>query len=718
VGDFLEYAIRGIPIGCVFALLAVGLVLTFKTSGVFNLAFAAQAYASAAVFYVVRKEHEWPLIPAAILPIFIVSPAIGILLDRMLYRYQRTAGSLAKLITSLGLLVAIPELVKLFFGQGSKPNPPALWWVKRTDQFLWPEGSRYVLDAGQIATLVATGIVVVGLTLLFRGGGLGLRMRAVVESPRLVQLQGINSERVSLVAWILSSILAGLAGVLIAPLSAQLDPLDFFALLVAAIAACVFGNLTSVVLTFVGGILLGILQAELAGFLPTDSILARGLRPSLPFAVLFVLVLVKSVARSSGDVPDPMSGVDPPPAPPASTLRPPWMTNATRAFGVGAAAIGLFLALFVIDDYWLSLVTGGVALAVVLLSIVVTTGIGGTISLCQVTFAAIGAFTTAQLVDRYDMSVVVAMLIGALLAAVIGAILGFPVIRLSGIYPALATLAFALMFESVIVPLDWVSGGASPVKVPRPLMFGIDMANDRPYLIFMCICLTILCLAVIAIRTGTTGRYLDALRGSEPAAAAVGIHPYRSRLVAFVVGAGIAGFGGGLIAGYAGQANYDSNFTFYFGLVWLVLVITTGFRSVQAAVTGGITFFIFPALLDRLFTWPGNYLASHPDVTGFPKSVLDSIKPEWALGVAFILFGFGALTYAKHPEGIIEAQTTKSIRRTLLFVDKRRGGTLAAQEAAIELEQARGTVDLERPPDLSDEDSPHAGADPPAEVSR
>ena len=213
----------------------------------------------------------------------------------MLYRHQRTAGSLAKLITSLGLLVAIPEIIQLIIGNDAKKNPPALWWVKRTDQFLWPEGSRYVLDAGQIATLISTAIVVVALTLLFRGGGLGLRMRAVVESPRLVQLQGINSERVSLMAWILSSILAGLAGVLIAPLSAQLDPLDFFTLLVAAIAACVFGNLTSIVMTFVGGLLLGILQAELAGFLPTDSIVARGLRPSLPFAVLFVLVLVKQV---------------------------------------------------------------------------------------------------------------------------------------------------------------------------------------------------------------------------------------------------------------------------------------------------------------------------------------------------------------------------------------------------------------------------------------
>ena len=282
------------------------------------------------------------------------------------------------------------------------------------------------------------------------------------------------------------------------------------------------------------------------------------------------------------------------------------------------------------------------------------------------------------------------MVVGALLAAAVGALLGFPIIRLAGIYPALATLAFALMFESVIVPLEWVSGGDVPVPVPRPLIGSIDMASDRPYLIFCVLCLAVLGLAVIAIRKGTTGRFLDALRGSEPAAASIGIHPYRTRLVAFVVGAGIAGFGGGLLASYNGQANYTQSFTFYFGLVWLVLVITTGFRSVQAAVIGGITFFLFPQILQRLFAWPGNYLASHPDITGVPQSILEFVEPEWSLGVAFILFGIGALTYAKHPEGVIEAQTTASIRRILLLIDKRRGGTLAAQEAAIDLELAGG----------------------------
>ncbi|MEJ7584251.1 MAG: ATP-binding cassette domain-containing protein [Acidimicrobiales bacterium] len=532
MGDVLEYAIRGVPIGCVFALLAVGLVLNFKTTGVFNLAFAAQAYASAAVFYVTRHDHEWPLLPAALLSIIVVGPLIGIILDRFLYRHQRTASPLAKLVTSLGLLVAVPELVKLWFGQESKKNPPPLWPVKRTDEFLWPSGSRYVLDAGQIATLACTAVVVIGLTLLFRRGALGLRMRAVVESPRLLRLQGVDAERVALVSWILTSALAGLAGVLIAPLFAQLNSFDFFTLLVAAIAACVVGNLTSIVGTFLGGLMLGVLQAVLAGVLPTDSVLASGLRPSLPFVVLFGLLLVGRSVRSTREVSDPLAGVDPPPAPPAATLRPPWMTLGTRIFGLSAAVIGLAVSLWVLDDFWVGLVTGGVCLGVILLSIVVTTGIGGTISLCQGTFAAIGAFTTAQLVDHVGLGVLPAMVVGALLAATVGAVLSLPVIRLAGIYPALATLAFALMFEGIFVPLDWVSGGAIPLTVPRPLIGSIDFAGDRAFLLLAVLLLAVLSLAVIAVREGTTGRFLLAVQGSGIAAQSIGINPARQRAIA------------------------------------------------------------------------------------------------------------------------------------------------------------------------------------------
>jgi branched-subunit amino acid ABC-type transport system permease component len=659
MSDVVQYALQGLPVGCVFALLAVGLTLNYKTSGVFNLAFAAQAYASAEVFYVLRRQHNWDLLASAFVAIVVLGTVLAWVLDRFLYRHQRTASPLAKLVTSLGLLVAIPQIVQLFLGNENRVNPPPLAPYGDSIDFLWRITGQIVLDANQIATIVATVAISVGLVVMFRRGALGLRMRAVVESPRLVKLQGINSERVALSSWVLSSLLASLAGVLIAPLFSQIDPNDFFLLLAAALAACVIGNLTSIPGAFFGGLGLGVAQAELAGYLPTGSVFATGLRPSLPFLVMFVLLIGRRSIRRQQPATDPLAGVDPPPAPPSALQRPAWMTTATRIFGVTVVVLGLLVTIYVLDSFWDTLIISGVCLSVIMLSIVLTTGIGGTISLCQGSFAAIGAFATAQLC-QHNWPVMGAMVVGGFVAAAVGLVLGFPVIRLPGIYAALATLAFALMFEGLLVPLTWVSGGDGniPLSVPRPFMFGVDFANDHAFLLLASFCLAVLGLATILVRQGTTGRFLDAVRGSAPAAAAVGINASRQRLVVFILGAGVAGFGGGLLSSYAGQANYAVNFTFEIALVWVVLVITAGSRLVQAAATSGITFFILPELLTRLFTWMHGFISF--------------VNPDWAIGVAFILFGFGAFTYAKHPEGIIEAQTAASIPKVEAIVDRLR----------------------------------------------
>ncbi len=692
VGDFFEYALRGLPFGCVFALLAVGLVLNYKTSGVFNLAFSAQAYVSAAVFFLTRKEWKWDLIPSAVVAILVVGPLMGFLLDRVLYRYLRTASPLAKLITSLGLLIAIPEMVKLAFGFGSKPqnNPPLLWNVKRSDQFIWPANSRFSLDAAQIPTILATIIIVIAMFILFRYSALGLRMRAVVESPRLAELQGVDAERVSMAGWMLSSTIAGLCGVLIAPLFSQLVDQDFFTLLVAALAAAVFGNLTSIPWTFVGGLVLGMTQAELTGFLPANSELATAVRPSLPFIVLLALVIGRLVIAKlkrqditfAGEVSDPLAGVDPPPPVPVEMLRPPWMTTGTRVFGLIVIGVGLYLCWNVLDPQWLGFVVAGSCLGIIMLSMVMMTGVGGTVSLCQATFAAIGAFGTAQLVNHTGMSVLLAMLIASVGAAAVGAIVAIPVIRLPSVYAALATLAFAIFFERTLRPLEWVGGGSVPLKVPRPLIGSIDFADDRNFLLLVMVASAIISVGVILVRRGTTGRYLDALRGSPAAAASIGISPARPKLVAFVLSAGIAGFGGGLIASYYEQANYDANFVFIFGLIWLVMVVTAGSRSVQAALTSGITFFVFPKLLDLLFAWPGHFLESNPGTGGITRSLMELPDASWGQGIAFILFGIGAFTYAKHPEGIIEFQTTASLNRIIARVD-RRAQRVAAEPAPL-----------------------------------
>lgn len=645
--EFLSYAVRGIPIGCVFALMAIGIVLTFKTSGVFNLAFGAQAFVSAAIFYDLRARHDVPLWLAVLVSVVIVGPLLGFILDRALYRYLRTASSLAKLVTSIGLLVAIPQMVKLWFGNAAAYNPPSISGSTSADAVI--SAGPIVLDANQITTVLLTVVLVAGLTVLFRFTNLGLQMRAVVESPRMTELAGINAGAVGTFSWMLSSLFAALAGVLLAPLFAQVSDLNFFTLLVAALAAAAFARLTSIGLALAGGLLLGVLQQLLAGYLPTDNVLATGLRGSLPFVVLFLLLLFWPGLRQATETKDPLAGVDPPPPAPASAERTRGLTISTRVFAVVFLVGFTVVALTSLNDYWLAIVTKGIILGAIFCSFVIITGLGGQISLCQATFAATGAFATAKLVAATGMSVLPAMVVGALVAAAVGALVALPALRLGGIYLALMTLAFALMFESVLRPLEWVSGGSRPPKVPRPLLGPLDLADDKAFLLVTMALLAIVGVLVLLVKIGTTGRFLDALRGSEVAATSIGLNPATAKIIAFALSAGIAGFGGGLMASFEGRVNYDTNYTYYLGLVWIVLVITLGARSVQAAITAGVSFMVFPKLLELL-----------------------GLSATTAASVAFILFGLGAITYAKHPEGILEYQTRRSMA---LFARLRRNST-------------------------------------------
>ena len=145
--DLLGYVIRGIPFGCVFGLVAVGLVLTYKTSGVFNLAFAAQAFLSAAVFYdAAQGRRSGASCRRSSCRSSWWRRWSDFVLERFLFRYLRTAPTVAKLVTSLGLLVAGPEIVKLWFGPGREVQPPTLWpWGDF--EIVHPLGDAYPIGA-------------------------------------------------------------------------------------------------------------------------------------------------------------------------------------------------------------------------------------------------------------------------------------------------------------------------------------------------------------------------------------------------------------------------------------------------------------------------------------------------------------------------------------------------------------------------------------------
>ncbi len=628
MGELLRFMAQGVPIGCVFGLMAMGLVLTYKTSAVFNLAFAAQAFLAGALFYNLRERHGWHLILALFVVVGLVGPLVGLGLDRFLFRHLRTASQTARLVTSLGLLVAGPKLVELWLLPGPAFNPSGvvgdLDWVGR-----WGD---VAIDADQAATIGVSLAVAVVLTAVFRYSSIGLQMRAVAESARMSQLHGIDADRVSAISWMLSSMLASLAGVLLAPLFAQLVIDGYIILLIAAIAAAVFARLDSVAMAFVGGLILGIAQAVLAGWLPTNSVLAQGLRPSLPFVVLFVLLLVRPGLRRPA-FSDPLAGVDPPPAAPVAMSRGRRLAWINRILGTLFCTGLVAWTVWVADDFWLLVLTLAAVSAVVMLSMTVLTGMGGMISLCQATFAGIGAFTTAQLTDRLGLDMLTALVIGALIAAAVGAMVAVPALRLGGLYLSLATLAFALMFENILVPQSWVGGDTSATQVPRPAIGPVDFGSDRAWFLLVIVILVLVALGVRQVQRGSTGLFLAALRGSTAATRSVGISPTRMKITAFALSAGIAGIGGGLLAATFERADREE-FVWFWGLVWVVLVVTLGANSIQAAITAGLALRVFPELLEKA-----------------------GVDPVWA----FVLFGLGALTFARHPEGIIEYNTRRSV---------------------------------------------------------
>jgi branched-subunit amino acid ABC-type transport system permease component len=649
--DFIAAVLRGISFGSVYALLAVGLVVTYRTTGVFNLAFGPQAFFAAAVYYDTHVTHGWPIWLAAIWTIGIVSPLLGILLDRFLFRFLRTASETAKLVTVLGLFVAVPAIVWLWFGQdlrtdgtGIIPNGSTTYEVFK-DVFI---------SRDDMAIMACAIGVLVALVLVFRYTAFGLRMRAVVESPRLTELAGVDADRVSMGSWALSSAIAGLAGVLLVPVFAgQVDYTYFERLTIAAIAAVVIGQLGSVPLAFFGGLALGVTQQLLDKYLPTNSFFASTLRPALPFVVGFaVLVLSPALARRTAPA-DPLAGVDPPPPALAADDRPAWLTKATRGFGVAIFCVVGYWLFFHANDSWIDLSVRAAILGVIFLSITVITGFAGQLSLCQAAFAAIGSAATAQLAIAQGMSVLVAMVIGAFIAAAVGALVALPVLRLGGVFLALATLSFAFFFDAVILQFGWVGGGTAVLETPRPQIGSIDFGNghDRAFLVLTLIVLAIVSMLVIWVRNGTTGRSLDAIRGSEVASASIGINRNRAKIMAFALSAGIAGLGGGLMVTYThgGSAStIQANFAPEFGLVWIVLVVTLGARTIEGALNAAFGFVFFAAVI--LPTWipwlvnlqPWYHMSSLP------------------LGLQTVLFGLGALTFAKHPEGILEYNKRKS----------------------------------------------------------
>ena len=638
---FLGFAIPGVPYGCTYAIVAVGLVLTYQATGVFNFAYGAQAYISAYTFTKLVQIQHLAVGVAFLLSVVVLSPLLGLAFDRLLFSRIPNSNTMAKLVTGISLFVGIPSLLSVLFGSSNTYSPPSILFNPNTVYFHifgTPVNGIY------ITTVVTTVVILVGLVALMRFTSLGLQMRGAVESRRLIELDGVNAGRVVATAWMISGVMAGLAGVLLAPIYGELQFSDYAALMVAAFAAAAWAVLRSMPIAALVGVLMGVVATTLEGYLPVSSVWSSAVLTSLPFIVLVVALLVVPGLRTLDTAKDPLSSVDPPTPPSASAVRAPQIEKFARVGWYVVLAVFVVSMLTWLPTTWENVFNAGLVYSIVFLSITLITGMGGQLSLAQATLAGVGAFTAAQLANHLGLNLLLGGLIGAAAAAAVAVVLAFASVRLRGLGLALLTIAAALFFDYTVFPQLTSTNGAAINVSPKWVGLGITDPNGHAFFILAMLVLVACVVVVNLVRKGTTGRFLGAMRGSETAAAGMGINLRWQHIVVFAISGAVAGIGGTMLSIQQQQVS-PQLFVYELSLVFVVVVVTTGASTVEGAVQAGFSFVILQQLLTYVpARFGGNSLV-------------------------VVFFAFGALTYAAHPEGILEYQKRRSTLRiqSILF---------------------------------------------------
>jgi branched-chain amino acid transport system permease protein len=658
----IEAIIAGCALGAVYALASGGLVITYVSSGILNFAYAAIAFFVARFYYFLNSQHHWPVAPAALLSILVAGPALGVLLWLVLFRFIRLASPLIKIVVTIGLAVSIPPITLMLFGNLDISNPPGLApQPVRVYHFL---GAPVSLD--QILVYACVVVVLGGAAALLRWTHAGLLVRSVVDSDALASLSGVRPSRVAMSVWGMSTFSAGLTGVLAAPIiGLTID--SFTALMAAAFAAVVAARLRSVGIAVLVGLLMGIITGIVERYLPSTSEFTAAVIPSIPFALLAVFLIYWAIRGENLQQTQAVGGpldraISPHGGREMALARADGVTGrGDRGMVPRLAGPVLFMVVaavlpLVLGGVWVSAYAVGVAYGVVMLSYTVSAGEGGMIWLCQISFAGIGAFTTAVLSTNFGWPLIPAMIVGGLVCGVIGALVGLLTIRLGNVYVALATLTFGLLVENLVFNLNYLNNFGAGVAVTRS---GIT-ATDRGFAWFALIVFVVLALLFANIRRSTFGMAVTAVRWSDPAARTVGLSVLMNKVGLATFAAFVAGIGGALLAIYAQAAIPDSYATFS-GLVWLAVLVTVGVRSVSAALIAGVLFSILPQVF----------------LTYLPTS-WGELPPA--------LFGLGAVLIARNPEGTL-AMHARQLRQLL----SRRPGS-PPPPAVLTQEDARGTM--------------------------
>ncbi|MET7490009.1 branched-chain amino acid ABC transporter permease/ATP-binding protein [Streptomyces sp. NPDC005538] len=602
MSEYVVFLLLGLGSGAVFGALALALVLTFRSSGVVNFATGAIALYSAYTYAFLRQGEllvplpgvpkkvgiggPLGLFPAVVISL-VMAAALGVALYGLVFRPLRTAPPVAKAVASIGVMLVIQAVLAAGVGTSAVsvkailPNDPVSWG-----------GSLIPGDRLWFAAVIV--LLTVVLALVFRLTRFGLTARAAAESEKGALVSGLSPERIAVANWALSSAIAGLSGILIAPI-VPLVPVSYTLFIVPALAAALVGNFTALIPAVGAGLVIGMLQSEVQFLQGKWSWLPQtGLAQLVPLAVILAYLVVRGrplptrgslIQQALGRAPRPDRILVP---------------------AVASTALGV-VVLFATTGSIRAAVITSLTLAVISLSLVVVTGFAGQISLAQLTLAGVGAFSLSKLSVGWGIPFPIAPLLAALAATVIGVVIGLPALRIRGLPAAVVTVALAVALEAFWFRNTELNGGLGGSKVPSPHLFGIDLGigsgEDYPRIPFALLCLAVLLLVGLGVawlRRSRLGAAMLAVRANERSAAAAGIDVARTKIVAFAIGAFIAGLGGALM-GYQQTVADAEMFTAIGGLGLFATAYLAGITSLSGGLVAGVMGAggLLPVLLDR-----------------------------------------------------------------------------------------------------------------------
>ena len=559
MNHFLDFTIVGVVYGAIYAIVATGLVVTYTTSGIFNFAHGAIGMLMAFSYWELRVHQHLPAPIALVLVLGVLAPLFGALIERILMRNLSGASTGASLVVTLGLLVVLLYAVPIKWDSSVSRNLPEFF----RGHFVKIGGVH--VSWGQLITIALAGLVAIGLRLLFYRTRAGMTMRAVVDDRDLTALNGATPARVSQMSWALGASLAALAGILIAP-TVGLEPFGLTFLVVNGYAAAMVGRLKSLPLTFAGAMILGLALEYTLAYVPLKG-WAKNLPAVVPTIMLFiVLIALPAVRLRVGRL---VGG---------KTPKVPSSRQALAGSAVFIAASVLVANL--LGGLNLQLASKGLAISILMLSLVLLTGYGGQVSLCQFTFAGIGAYAFGRWAHGGDPLMLIPV---ALVCGVVGAIVALPALRLQGLYLALSTLAFAVLADFEFFKIKLSLGSLTVHRLAIP---GVSLKDNRATFVMLAVVFCLFAMLVLAIRRGPFGRLLSAMSDSPAACATLGLDLTVTKLGVFFVSAAMAGVAGAL---YAGARNVVTTIDFQYiqSLIILLLIYVGGINTVTGAFLGG-----------------------------------------------------------------------------------------------------------------------------------